>query len=80
MVLLLTACQTGGDDPDPFTAVGGALPFKQECVARDEQGGCLKYTCRKDDESDCSGFANGCVKGGNHYAGTAEGGACSKVL
>jgi hypothetical protein len=56
------------------------VPFQQECVAKDAEGGCLKYTCKADQASDCAGFANGCVRGGNHYAGTAEGGACSKVL
>ena len=54
--------------------------FTHECLAKDANGGCLKYTCKQDSTTDCSGFANGCVKGDNHYSGTAEGGSCSKVL
>jgi hypothetical protein len=69
-----------GQDPDPFRPGDTPINFTHECVAKDANGGCLKYTCKQDSTSDCSGFANGCVKGGNHYSGTAEGGSCSKVL
>ena len=79
--LLLAGCAAGpGDSADPFAGGTTSVPFQQECVAKDAEGGCLKYTCKADQASDCAGFANGCVRGGNHYAGTAEGGACSKVL
>jgi hypothetical protein len=76
-----TTCAAGpGDSADPFAGGTTSVPFQQECVAKDAEGGCLKYTCKADQASDCAGFANGCVRGGNHYAGTAEGGACSKML
>jgi hypothetical protein len=80
--LVATACATRpGQGYDPFDPGSiTSLPFEQECVAKDAQGGCLKYTCKANKESDCSGFANGCVKGGNYYSGTSEGGSCSKVL
>jgi hypothetical protein len=67
-------------DPDPFMPGDTPINFIHECVAKDANGGCLKYTCKTDSTSDCAGFANGCVRGGNHYPGTAEGGSCSKVL
>ena len=79
--LVATACTTRpGESTDPFTVGDTSLPFTMECVAKDANGGCLKFTCKQNAESDCAGFANGCVRGGNHYAGTSEGGACSKVL
>ena len=79
--LLASACASRPEQNlDPFTSDVTSLPFQQECVAKDANGGCLKYTCKADAASDCSGFANGCVHGGNYYAGSSEGGACSKVL
>jgi hypothetical protein len=79
--LVTTACASRpGQSSDPFAGGTTSVPFEQECVAKDAQGGCLKFACKANKESDCSGFANGCVLGGNYYSGTREGGSCSKVL
>lgn len=66
--------------PDPFK-VNGTAPtsFTSNCSAS-ANGQCMQYTCKKDEKDDCSGFANGCVKGGNYYAGTSDGGKCTRVL
>jgi hypothetical protein len=77
MALVVAGCAT--QDPDPFTSEGTSVYFTMECVAKAD-GECVKFTCKADATSDCAGFANGCVDGGNHYSGTSDGGACSKVL
>jgi len=41
---------------------------------------CDKKTCKADSQSDCTAFAGGCIKYGNHYSGTAQEGTCSRVL
>lgn len=52
-----------------------------ECVAAHPDGQrCNKKTCKKDATSDCADFAARCVEYGHHYAGTSDGGSCSRVL
>ena len=51
-----------------------------ECVVGNPDGiRCDKKTCKADQKSDCQEFAKGCLKGGDHYNGTAESGTCSRV-
>ena len=79
--LLLAGCgRHVNDSYDPFKPGSGVIKFELSCSAKTNQGECLQYTCKANSASDCSGVASGCVKGGNHYAGTAEGGKCTKVL
>jgi len=78
--LVLAGCGSrSGDNPNPFKNGSTVVYFTSTCTAKANDE-CVQYTCKQDDKSDCSGFANGCVKGGNHYAGTQEGGKCTKVL
>ena len=78
--LVLAGCGSrSADNPDPFRNDATVVYFTSTCTAKANDE-CVQYTCKQDDKTDCSGFANGCVKGGNHYAGTQEGGKCTKVL
>lgn len=41
---------------------------------------CNVKTCRADTESHCGDFAKACMDSGHHYAGTNDGGTCTRVL
>jgi hypothetical protein len=41
---------------------------------------CDVKTCKADAESNCGSFATACMDTGHHYAGTNDGGTCTRVL
>ena len=52
-----------------------------KCTAPNSDGvRCNVKTCRADTESHCGDFAKACMDSGHHYAGTNEGGTCTRVL
>ncbi|MES2136645.1 MAG: hypothetical protein V4502_06245 [Pseudomonadota bacterium] len=82
--LLLAACAKGaGSHGDPLGSVktGTVVYATTECVAAHPDGvQCNKKTCKKDDKSDCAEFASGCLSSGHYYAGSNDGGTCSRIL
>ena len=83
LIPLLGACDRGEPQTvDPMGETKGltAVPRTLTCVATSSSGECLKKTCRKDDQGDCATYAGYCVNAGEHWNGTSDGGACTKVL
>jgi hypothetical protein len=66
---------------NPFGGNGvGSIGFTMECVFKAENGECMKSQCKKSAHSDCTDYATACMKHDGYYAGSREGGTCSKVL
>jgi hypothetical protein len=85
LVFLMSGCETSPEalGVDILSqATGEQVVFATtECVSTHPDGvQCNKKTCKADETSDCKQFANACLDSGHHYAGTSEGGACSRVL
>lgn len=78
--LALSAC--GKDhQPDVLGGAGGKVSYAvATCTAKDKNGLCLQATCKADEKSDCTQFADICLEYDHHYAGTKEGGTCSQIL
>ena len=52
-----------------------------QCTVPNSDGvRCNVKTCRADTESHCGDFAKACMDSGHHYAGTNDGGTCTRVL
>jgi hypothetical protein len=56
-----------------------------ECTKMGPNGECLQKSCKQGDAPgspafDCASYAAACVNAGEHWAGTSEGGKCTKVL
>jgi hypothetical protein len=82
-LLIVTAIGMGlgGNYFNPFKDYNEtSLPFQAECTAKDSDGKCLKATCKKDADSDCTLFAAGCLRVDGYYAGSSDGGSCSRIL
>jgi hypothetical protein len=79
--VIVSACGGTPANIDPFKDSGvTSLPFTMDCVAKDSNGNCVKSQCKKDATSGCADYASGCLKHDGYYAGTDEGGTCSKIL
>lgn len=79
----LAACSPREATPvDPFGEApgSGAIGRILTCEAKDAAGNCLKKSCKQDARGDCETYAGYCIGAGEHWSGTKEGGACSKVL
>ena len=78
--LALSACKRGSQ-ADILVGTKGTTTYAvAECVARDAEGRCVQATCRADEKSDCTLFADICLEYDFHYAGTKDSGTCSLVL
>ena len=67
-------------NPPPET---GTIRRDFTCTAKGPNGECVQRECKQGpggQEFDCTSYAAACVKAGFHWAGTSEGGKCSKVL
>ena len=52
-----------------------------ECTKPNSDGvRCNVKTCKADAASDCGKFATACMDSGHYYAGTNDGGTCTRVL
>lgn len=60
-VLAVSACSGPEDVLENISDV--AVPDQLTgCVARDDDGACMKAVCVEDEESDCEAFVNACEK------------------
>ena len=88
--LLLGGCaarrEASGDVFAP--TVGGSSGRTLECVSKAPDGSCNVKQCTASSEGvadlgvpyDCASYAANCVDAGQHWAGTKEGGKCTRVL
>lgn len=52
-----------------------------KCTVPNSDGvSCNVKTCKADADSHCGSFATACMDSGHHYAGTNDGGTCTRVL
>jgi hypothetical protein len=82
-MLLLAGCTktTGLGDPLGTAKTGTVVYATTQCVAAHPDGvQCNKKTCAKDSKSDCAEFASACLNSGHYYAGSNDGGTCSRIL
>ena len=81
-VLALAACERARPAGDVLAGnKDDAVYATTECVVGNPDGvRCDKKTCKKDAESDCAYFAERCLATDNHYAGTKDGGTCTRPL
>lgn len=79
-VAALTGCTMNQQGTiNPFTNYGSGTPYA-ECSFKDEDGNCLKATCKADAQSNCDDWAAGCLRNDGYLQGSSEGGTCSKIL
>jgi hypothetical protein len=81
LLLIVSACERGSA---PAGDVLGAdqtkvIAMTTQCLEPVSDGTCNKKTCKKDEESDCKEFANGCINSDHKYEGTGDEGTCTRV-
>jgi hypothetical protein len=78
--LVLIACHKGSQADILVGTTGTTSYAVAVCTVRDAQGRCIQATCKADEKSDCTLFADICLEYDFHYSGTKDSGTCNIVL